>query len=414
MNPLARTTTSAVFVGRACVFARVTRSPLGATATPLGMIDDITTATDEQIRQAAGAPASLGTLVVTLPAESCVLRPIALDRAAFRHAREELRRAADEMFPFAPDDTLLGYIARDADDAANTSPAGTLVAAQRSCADQLLEPLRRALNARPAAVLAPQQAMLGLGLTDRHTARVAERSPLGTALVHTLRRGVPVALAEPDNHPAGAHDATIPTTLPEHNDDAVRIAIGAALARSCAASHVIPLAGRATPLAVRMATPLVVAGVAAMVVLVAAFASETRLEHASATLARTTDSRAAEAAELRRDLGRLDRLNQLIASARALGIDDPPTTVVALDAAHRVLPDDAFLTQLTLTPRSVAMRGAAERAQAVLRNLEASDAFTAARQDAPSQRFGLGEPPIDTYETFDLTATRDDAEEGTR
>ncbi len=72
-----------------------------------------------------------------------------------------------------------------------------------------------------------------------------------------------------------------------------------------------------------------------------------------------------------------------------------------LAAAHRVIPDDAFLYDLRVDNRRVFLRGEASRASDVLRSLESSPAFTAPTRQSPTQVVQER-----GTETFDLAATR--------
>jgi hypothetical protein len=370
-------------------------------------------------------------VVVTLPSSVCALRPIGMTRSDFLGARGELARAADELFPYPEGDVMLGFIELADNDGAGAASrgasvttddggetvggAGVVVGVQRSRAAALLDRVAEACGRPADAVLSPTMAMLGFGMQHAASAWVYERSPLGMELVHRLRYGLPVSLGEPVDGGVGddayGRDVVrrLPSALPGHAEEAYGLAAAAVVARRVAPGSFAPLRGKAGSPARRWLTPAALLAVAVVLTIGALEVSEARFAAGAERMFAKQESIAAEYARVAEARRELERLSALLEEASSRGAGEPSRMLGALDAAHRVVPPDAFVRELDVDRESVRLVGAAQRAQTVLRNLESSPWFTAAQQAGAYLAFTeLDDDRFDGYETFDLAAERTD------
>lgn len=406
--------TSVVFVGPGALVAKVRRGARHTSCRLLGSVENLADAPEALAPLLRGTPRR--TCVVTLPADACVVRPIALGLSGFNAARAELLRAAEEMFPFTGDDAMLGYLARANEAPGSTAAAesGWLIAAQRSRVADALRTVEDAIGGPPAAVLAPHHAMLGLGLGSATTARITESTPLGQQLVHTLRLGVPSALAEA---PTDAHhdhtDAHLPARLPDDTHDALTLAAAAPLALDVARSHIKPIAGNPRSPAARFALPAAAGAIAATLALTAFALSDARYATAADRLEQQQANRAEEEQRVAAQLQELRDLVAKLDAAQRAGAGADGSMMPTLEAAFAVLPERGFFERVSVREQTVLLGGAAARAQDVLRGLEGSPAFGSASLNNSVGRFAMGEGETADYETFDLTARRIADHDGT-
>ena len=367
------------------------------------------------------------TVVLTLPAALCAIRPVPITTSAWAGARPELLRSIASLFPLTPDDAMVGLVDRadsllapmpDAGDAVGAGEAGGfLIAVRRSAVQPMIDAIERAIGRPIDAVQAPHHALLGLGLQRCPLATIIEPGAAGATMVHRLRYARPELLGEPIEDIDPVDDADARTLLwPSHTDqhpadhgDATPLsptdlAVGAALARAAVgagAAPFAPLHGRTASAPRRWLAPAAIAA-AALAVLWGGFVMQSARYRAGAE--RLEAERAAIAAavqDAQRQSDELDRYASLVRSSLTASTGDWQLLTPLLAAAHDAIPGDGFIYRLEMDARTVTIKGEAARSLEVLSSLEATPEF----QNAESL-----EPPATisdrALETFNIRARR--------
>lgn len=327
--------------------------------------------------------------MLTLPAAWCSLRPIAVTRKQWGVAREELARSVESLFPIQEKDAMIGLVDRAPSALGSDTPASAayLIAASRRRAAPIIEAVERVLG-RPIDMILPQHvALMGLGLQSRAEASVLERLPTGVVVEHTLRWGRIADLARPSATTASASfvSAGMPLAIVDgsgvaHGQSPHDIAVAAALALRVAPESIAPLQG-AAPRASRGWIPAAVAATLAIgAVLLASRAETWRYERAVASLEaeRVQAQPVVNSVVAERD--RAERIASLLASASALMPSGGPDLLDDLAAAQAAIPEGGFMYKIELDERSLTIRGESKRAGDVLRAIEDSPRFHAARE----------------------------------
>jgi hypothetical protein len=407
---------SAVLTEGGAAFALTTFGSRGnANARRGGVVRDLASASAADIRAAAGDVPRNASLVLVAPTSACAVRPAAMDRAMFSSARDEVERSATELFPLAEGDAMIGFIARApstgpsspaASDDAEEQRGGYLIAASASRVEPARRAIEDALGVSVSRILAPQMAMLGLGLQHMDHAVVDEPSPFGSAMLHTLQRGVVRALAEPESPMtvSDAPDARLPAALDTEDDEraAIDLAVAAALAPRVAPQEFTPLSGRAPRGPRHWVRPALAAGIAVALFIAASSALDARYAAArDAVLAEQTGLAPAVDAVMRAR-GEYETLAADLEAIARLESATPTSAFPALVAAVETLPTHASLERLRVEPGRIVLEGFADEGSTVLARIEANDAFAGARPIAAAQQ--LPEPV--NKESFEIAADR--------
>ncbi len=392
---------SIALVDKGAAFVQVSRDVRGVRRQHLCVIDNLANTSDDELRRRVGDHS--GQMVITLWPGRCLVRPVTFGRDDFYDGLQELERSAGELFPLPADDVMLGYMRRiHPQHTSNVAPpdaGGYLIAAQRSRAKPVIERLQRVLGIDAATILAPTMSMLGFGFQDRENATVHEAGSMGT-VCHTLRFGQVVELGTDASVPHA--DGNMPANLAGANDRAFALAEGGALAIEVASKDIAPLQGQLPGQALRWVPPVVLAGAAAALLLIAPVMLEARHERAIESIQTQRTEIAQDVAKVQQARLDIDTYTTLIGQAHALGVGQATNVLDDLLAVHHAVPDAAFLERIDIHGSVITMRGAAERAGDVLVHLEASLAFESARDVSPPTSLG---PSID-MEEFEIAAQR--------
>jgi hypothetical protein len=392
---------SAVIVGDDAHTALVDLAPLRTRARRGPTLKGFLSAPVEDLRRALPPEAAGRELVLTVPSSACGVRSAGVGAAQWNGARAEIHRSIGKMFPISPEEALLGFVARAPRGAeAEESAGGYLIVAQREAVRPHVERLREIAGPESVRLLAPQMAILGLGYQRLADVGVLDAGPTGAPVIHRLRRGRVVGLAEPwdpEASDAAAVGGLSLWRLPRGMDDAdpsLRsiaaidphdLAVAAALAPRVGGGEIAPLDERATPAPNRWLFPLAATAAAIALVWGAASVREARLERGVDRVARQEERLQAEFAEAQRLRQELDRLRARVRAGVIEPTSDWRPILPALADAEAVVPTSGFVYSLDVSPERVLIRGEAPLASDVLRGLEETDRFrNAAFQDPTS------------------------------
>jgi len=375
---------SIALIGQDVHVAVVRRSPLGATVEAGPILTDALAAPAEELRKAVrGFPNAPITLVC--PASWCAVRPIQLSVSDWKKARSELVRSIDRLLPIPPDDALAGLVNTASDG------SGLLVAIRRSRVQPWLDLIERVFGRPVQEVVAPQMAMLGLGLQGREEAVVCESGgPSSPPMHRRLRFGRPIDAGEPA--PTVRSDAAL---LPdESNADEpervgpVDLALAAALIRETAPGEYAPLIGQTPSPARRWAPPAILGAAAALLLLAAGPTFAARLDRATDAM---EEQRRAMEEEVERVLdlrARAERFSTLLEQGVASPTRRWRSVLTPLVDMHEAFGAAGFVHRLEIRAESVSVRGEAPQATAVLERLESSDLLTGAAFTSPVSKAG--------------------------
>lgn len=387
MPILPRSTISLAIEGDALVGVAVRESAAGASSRELGAVPDFLAASQSE-RARLASDAGDGILILTIPASWCAVRPIAVTRRQWKSARPELLRNVEGFFPLPADDAMVGLVDR-VDESRAPASRGYLIAASRRRVEPWLEAISRAFGRRPSVILAPHMALAGLGLQQHESARVLERLPTGACVEHVLRWGAVVELARSAAAPAFESPTSL-AVVHGHAADAApgaiapvssaQLAIASALAMSVASSSLAPLSGTAPRTAPTWIPAAALAALAVAMVIAGTRVSSWRESRALAQVEARRSEQAEALARVVADRDRAQQLAALIRAAEALGPASSPDLLADLQAAQEALPADGFLYRVELDAKALAIRGEAKRAGDVLRAIEESPRFHAARE----------------------------------
>ena len=376
---LPRHSTSAVLVGDSLALCSVGASALGAaTAGPVVIIPGFLTAPADEVRRLIQKAQPKGPLTLTLPSSLCSIRPAAVPLRTWRSARPELVASAHELFPIPPGRAMLGLIERMSPE--GEPDGGYLIAADSAAVQPLVQAVERATGMKVATILAPQMAMLGLGLQGRASASVSERTNWGGVMEHGLSWGrVTELMRPPSGTPA---DAAIPEASATPSPREIHeFTIAAALAGLVARDSFAPLSGT-VPASRRWLAPALAAAAAIAVLVGAQALSAWRYERGERDIQaqrQATSALLADATATRDELVTLSaRLNA--ASKLQSAASDGASALAALAEVRSILPASAFLYRVEIDSQSITVRGEAPRAGDVLRAIEEAPSFQAARE----------------------------------
>lgn len=382
MPALPTTTLSTLIDGDDLVAVRVRVGPFGARAeAPVRIANFLAPANADAARRALAPLADGARVTLTVPAEWTGVRPIALTSERWRSAREEVVRSIQSLFPMSADDAMVGLI--DRVDEQGRAVSGALVAAERSRVD----PWRRAVETaagRPVhAVLPVHAAFQGLGLQSIERSEILERLPGGPLVVHRLIWGRLHEIAAPFAEPAPREGRRLVLDPADSSRGEVvqpeALAIGAALAPVVAPRSFWPLEGPLGRAPRRWLVPVAAAVGAAALLWAASSVSESRYARAAEALEAKQASLNAAYEDAQRAKSEAIRLALLLRKGAAEPVASWRSVMPDLAVAQSVVPDDGFIYRLDYDTRSVTITGEAKRASDVLKRLEDTDAFSAAR-----------------------------------
>jgi hypothetical protein len=380
---LPRTTISLVIDDDALTGCVVGESIGGAWVQALGSAAGFLGLSHADARRALGAVPADARLVLTLPSAWCSARPIGVSRKQWGGAREELLRSIEGLFPIPAEDAMVGLIDRASSDDGTASAGGYLIAASKRRVSPWIEAVERALGRGIDLVLPAQFALQGLGTQGRESATVVERLPSGATVEHTLRWGRITDLARPFGGAASLASsgaALVDSSGAARPVSAQDVAVAAVVALRVAAETLAPLRGPVPRVSHRWIPAAAAALVALVVFWVAAQADSWRVERGIARLEAERASSAAVLADVHAARERALRLASLLAAANALMPGEGADVLADLAAAQAALPEGGFMYRLELDDRALTLKGESKRAGDVLRALEDSPRFQAARE----------------------------------
>lgn len=414
---------SVLCIGSDATLAAVRMGPAGVSARKLGTLGGFADRPVEGLRRELGAIPSAGRLVLVAPPRSVAVRPIGLSVTHWRAAREEVMHSLGKLFPMTAEEACVGLIEREAPpgpaDADPHAGSGYLVAARRDAIDPLAERAAQLIGRAVDEIIPHHAALLGLGLQHHSRVGLVDETPAGEVIIHRLHDGEIAELAAPWSGEvtdaaalSGLELLRLPTVgrARGERDGALRalrrisaeeLAIGAAIAGRLRPRRYAPLRGRTARSAPRWAAP-VAAVLAAVLVLALTPAIE------NARYARALDELAAETSAIEADLERARAARAETARVRELVERELRPAVAGwtpvtgdLAAALGVLPDDAYVYEVRLTPGSLRLRGEAPTTGELLRAIEDAPEFVGAARENPSSAV-----PMRDAETFDFSARR--------
>jgi hypothetical protein len=403
-----RTTRVMVMAGTGAGVFDITRSAFGWSCARLALIADMRDQTEvDQARASVSRVPRPGVMCVVVPAGSVHSRPMAMSAAVFRSARDEVMRSVDRLLPIEPAGAGLGFVNRSTDAGADTEDdagAGFLLAVDSATVRAARELSERVLGGPPSRTVAPQQALLGMGL---HAAgsRVRERGAFGEPLDTLLDGGLITELRVDASGPESV-DFALPTEVSaETSSDLERLAIGAAICDRFASEDAEPLHGSWSPIRSRVYPGVLAAVACAALVLSAWSIREGRYRSAIERVLSEQEAIAQQVRSVEREETELGRLVADLGAAQlaapVLGDDEDGSGALAvLDAVLDALPAEAFLESVTVDGTGVRLRGIALSARQVLGSLESAAAFENARESDRPRPLGDGSG----RETFSVVA----------
>jgi len=285
---------------------------------------------------------------------------------------------------------------------------GYLVVIDRARVAPWLEEISRALGREVDEVLAPQMAMLGLGLQVEERAEVIEVSPGGSVVAHRLALGEIVELSRPFD---AAESAESMVTLrlggiESASDtgrlvDAEQLAVAAGLAGRVAPGRYCPLMGSAPRGAARWAVPVAAAALALGAMWGANWTGEARYRRAVDEMDRTQLAARTRVQSVERDRTLALRLVDLLDSASRGPVAGARSVLSDLAAAQSALGSDGFMYRVEVDRSGVSLRGEATRASDILNRLESTPGFRSARNLSTA-----GQVEERGLEMFDVRAER--------
>lgn len=348
------------------------------------------------LRDALGAAAKGARLVFVCDGAWCAARPMPITCAQWAGARNEVLQSLDRMLPYPGDQAYIGLVEqRDVNDLSQAT-GGRLVAVRRTSVDPWLRAIEQALGSRPNLTLAPEMAMLGLGLQNEATATVVHTS--GPAPVaHRLAQGVPTAMG-------GRRDADAPHVVvlpgsPGATLAPVDLAIAGALTERVAPDCFRALDGALPARSLRW-----LPAVAAILLAGAAFGAagpvhEMRTERAIDRLQSERESLVESFNDLQRMRSQTDRLQRLLA-AQAGVTDNWVSVLPALQDAIDALPDRSLLYRVQVRNGALELTGEAPAVRTVLERLTENKNIASAELTAPPTR----SPADESLEVFAIRA----------
>jgi len=234
--------------------------------------------------------------------------------------------------------------------------------------------------------------MLGLGKQLEPTTEFVEAASPTDRLRHTLKYGLPVALAEQSDSENMDSAISLPCSDTVDCDvSGEELAIAAALASLVAPGAFAPLLGPKPTRRIEWVAPAAAAMLTVILAVSAPMILRSRL-HAGVDQLRTQQASMQDQFEkvrlLRRDTERLIRLLDETATVTA----DWNSVLPVIAQAQSALPADSFLYRMTIDDQSLTISGETSDAAQVLERLEASPLLESARRTGalvPSSEAGL-------------------------
>lgn len=385
MNIMPSTTLSLLIDGDDLIWCAVRRSTLGARSSTGAKVEHFLGASSAVQSIALRSAPSAGRVVLTVPFDWCVLRPVPISIANWSGAREEITRSIESLVPIPQSEALIGLIGRMTKD--DQPSASYLVVIDRSKLNPWTLAIESALGKPIDLVLAPHMSMLGLGLHDEDRVELVEVSQGGGHVVHRLQRGEVDELACAMS-PESAQYTRYALGDGQPGDARVisskQMAEGAALAPRVAPRHFVPLVGRIKQPAPRWIAPGIASLGAIACLLLASMTMNSRYEAAAQTIKTKQVALEEQLRPVLADQARIDQVAKLVEQDLATLTTHWRRVLPELEAAHRVLPEDAFLYRVQVDREALTIRGETSRASDVLERLESSELFSKARSiDAP-------------------------------
>lgn len=387
------TTLSLLIDGDDLIWCAVRHSLLG-TKTTLGQrIDGFILLSSASQSLALQAAPHASRIVLTVPMDWCVLRPVPISIANWSTAKAEIATSIESLVPIPQSEALIGLIGRASREGEPES--SYLVVIDRNRLAPWTNAIERALHRRDLIVQSPHMSMLGLGLQEEERVELVEGASGAAPTIHRLLHGevdeLACAMTPLDSAQcaryylmSGRSSESAATPLDVRIISSMHMAEGAALAPRVAPRHFVPMVGRAARPVPRWLAPGLASLGALACVWLASVTMNARYEWAGEAI-RYKQATLDERLELvLADRARVDQVVQLVEQEFAALTAGWRWVLPELEAAHRVLPDDAFFYRILIDGEALTIRGEATRASEVLERLEASALFSNARSlDAP-------------------------------
>lgn len=386
MQILPWTTLSLVIAGDDLASAIVSGGWRGVWERPGPVLRGFLAMAPEDARRALGDVAPGARILLTCPTSWVGLRPAAIEVRQWESAKGSIQESIESFFPLSAHDAMVGVVGRTGE---KGSPVGAyLLAVSRQRVKPWLDAVQRVLGRPVDAVLTPHMALLGLGLGSHPNACVIEHGAGGSMSVHRLAHGEIEELSGPgEAGPTGVHSVRWLNGVEARPQDSGAPAIGApeqavaaAIAERVAGDHFSPLSGRAPVAAPRWVLPAAGVLVAIGLLWGAAQISDGRYARGIARLERESADHAGTLHEAQREHEEAIRLTGLLASVEARQDAGRNDLLADLVPALSVIPREGVLYGVQIDFASVTIRGEARRASDVLRRLEETPEFHAAKQ----------------------------------
>ena len=379
-------THACIIRGDDLVVTTVSGTPFGGRVRPGPVIEGFLDASPSDVRRALGS-LSGGKLMLTLPGAWCSVRPIALTTGTWNKARAEIMRSIEGFLPLSASDAMVGLVNRcegpDGLDAESESdgPGGYLVGASRQRVRPWLDQLEQGAGRPVDIVMAPQMALLGLGLQHDVHRTIVQRTAAGR-VAHRLRYGRVERLEsrwDPEDAPGEILE--LPGESAEASPGVTRlltaheVAVASALTLAVRPGDVQPLTGRGAHAGVPWLIPIAATLLGGALVWGALNIADTRYNRATASM---QDERAAiqpdlEAIAAAKQQTAL-RIRMINTGVNAFLAEREPILPV-IHAAHMAVPADGFLYSIDVTPERVQVTGEAPDAGRVRDTLDRQEAY---------------------------------------
>jgi hypothetical protein len=382
-------------IGEDLAFARLAIGQRGVRVIKSGRLSEFIEQPD-RLREELGLAGKSVRVIFVCDGAWCAARPMPISCAQWFGARDEVLQSLDRMLPYSGDQAYVGLVEqRDGDNHA-LAAGGRLVAIRRSSVDPWLRAIERAIGRRPDLTLAPEMAMLGLGLQDRADTIVVHMCG-PSPVAHRLARGVPIAMGQrPD---PSTVDAVVMPGAPGATLDGVDAAIAGALAERVAPDCFRALEGASPSRTLRWIPTL-----AAIVLAGAAFGAagpvrDMRTERAIDQLQSQRDALVDEFNELQRTRAQTERLQRLLRAQESV-TDDWVSVLPALRDAIDALPEGSLLYRVQIRDGALELTGEAPAVRTVLERLTENERIASAELTAPPTR----SPSDESLEVFAIRA----------
>lgn len=383
-------------------------SGVRAAAGPIG--PDVTTATPAQMAELRGQLmpllANLGAraeMTVVVPTAWCAVRPMPVNLGQWESVKPELERSVEKLFPMASGAALLGMVmpARGSGEEGGGEagvPAFVLATA-RARVNAWVEALQKLTGLSVRAVMGMPMVLSALGVQHAERAAVLEDPGAALPLMHRLRYGRIVSLAEPAVGMMGGDEAQVTLVVdPQAGASAVdgpvgarvgpvEVAVAGAIAAAGGAGSAgtfAPFKGATARVAPAWMIPAAAGVIAAGLLLAGPAVRAQRYEKEAARLEARIAELQPRADAVTAARARVSQASALVERGLTPAVRGWGSIMPALRAAQEAVPGDGFLYRVEITPEAVVLQGEAKREVEVLARMQSAAPFASVtRVDPP-------------------------------